>query len=129
MFRVTSLTKRNKNTFLSQHTTEDIGVFRTDARFGESPFPQFEGGFILFYPNCAKKYRFVFEVHCASFHFHRMTQTAEPNSWADYVKTVDRDRKQLPWDPNSASPVERVSLYHVSTNSTVMFTVLKVFNL
>jgi len=42
-----------------------------------------------------------------------MAQESEASSWSELVKTIDRDRKQLPWDPNSTKPVERVSLYHV----------------
>jgi len=43
------------------------------------------------------------------------TTSAEPSSWAEYVRSVDKDRKKLPWDPNSVEPVKRVSLYHVSS--------------
>lgn len=42
----------------------------------------------------------------------RMTEN-EPQSWADMVRTIDKERKHLPWDPNTTKPVERVSNYHV----------------
>lgn len=38
----------------------------------------------------------------------------ESSSWADLVRKVDQERKQLPWDPKTTEPVQRVSLYHVS---------------
>eukprot|EP01039_Chlorochromonas_danica_P010491 gene10492-11621_t len=40
------------------------------------------------------------------------TTNSEPSSWSELVKQVDRDRKQLPWDPQATKPVERVSIYH-----------------
>jgi hypothetical protein len=42
------------------------------------------------------------------------SSSKEPNSWVDLVRSIDHDRKHLPWDPSTTSPVERVSLYQVS---------------
>lgn len=43
------------------------------------------------------------------------TATTEASSWSEYVRSVDHDRKNLPWDAKAVAPVERNSMYHVST--------------
>jgi hypothetical protein len=39
----------------------------------------------------------------------------EPNNWVELIQNVNHDRKHLPWDPEKVQPVQRVSLYHVSS--------------
>lgn len=41
----------------------------------------------------------------------------EPQSWADMVRSIDKERKQLPWDPATTQPVQRVSNYVVRVAS------------
>eukprot|EP01031_Cornospumella_fuschlensis_P033409 gene33409-40416_t len=36
----------------------------------------------------------------------------EASSWSEMVKSIDKERKVLPWDPTKVAPVERVSKYH-----------------
>ena len=43
-----------------------------------------------------------------------MDETANANSWAEYVRTVDHGRKNLPWDVTKAEPVVRASMYEVA---------------
>ncbi len=47
------------------------------------------------------------------------SNTTEPSSWADLVRSVDQSRKTLPWDPANTQPVQRVSQYHVSIPSSL----------
>ena len=44
----------------------------------------------------------------------KMDETANANSWAEYVRTVDHGRKNLPWDVTKAEPVVRASMYEVT---------------
>lgn len=49
---------------------------------------------------------------------------AEPQSWADMVRSIDKERKQLPWDPATTQPVQRVSNYVVSSNYCISIVIV-----
>lgn len=43
-----------------------------------------------------------------------LADVEKATNWVDMVRSIDKERKSLPWDPTTTQPVERVSLYHVS---------------
>ena len=41
----------------------------------------------------------------------------QKNSWAEMVKSIERNKRELSWNPAEIPPVQRVSLFEVRTNN------------
>jgi hypothetical protein len=46
-----------------------------------------------------------------------MGEVENASSWADMVRTIDHQRKNLPWDAQKQEPVQRFSTWEVGSRA------------
>ena len=44
----------------------------------------------------------------------------EPSNWGDLIRSCEKERRQLSWDPKEVAPIHRVKHYEVSQRKEIL---------
>lgn len=46
-----------------------------------------------------------------------ITSNGKETTWADMIKSIEKNKRELSWNPALVAPVQRVSLFEVNKSS------------